>query len=155
MSAIEKKQRFNFVRPQFIERMEAELLSNSAHKGDWISWLPDKLLLVAELNWHLAKLVQAIMDNDSSKVSEYAADIANYGMKADEIYGNQTEETMLKNLAPTVWERVGLVSDSKDCGGSNIAPSEEVLKRYNAIKNLVESETRTAAMVKNAADSHG
>ena len=78
-----------FVRPEFVKRMEAELVSNSAHKGDWIEWQPDKLLLVAELNWHLAKLVQAITSGDRKKISEYAADVANYGMKADETYGEK------------------------------------------------------------------
>lgn len=77
-----------FVRTDFIRRMEFEIHANrESGKGDWNSWQPDKLLLVSEMNWHLAKLIQAIKDGDAKKVSEYSADIANYTMKAEEIYG--------------------------------------------------------------------
>lgn len=79
-----------FIRADFIERMDAELVTNSKTKGDWKNWMPDKLLLISEITWHFSKLVTALMNDDRQKVSEYAADLANYGMKADEVYGAST-----------------------------------------------------------------
>lgn len=86
---------FEFVRLGFVRRMESEIHANrKSGKGDWNGWRPDKLLLVSEMHWHLAKLVQAIKDGDAQKVSEYSADVANYTMKADEIYGETAKNAV-------------------------------------------------------------
>ena len=78
-----------FVRPDFVQLMKRELLANQSKgkKGDWREWQPDKLFMVSEINWHLAKLVQALHQDDAKKVSEYSADVANYMMKTDELFG--------------------------------------------------------------------
>jgi hypothetical protein len=79
---------FDFVRLEFVKKMEWEIHENRQNgKGDWHGWKPGKLLLVAEINWHVAKLIGAIERGDAVKISEYAADVANYMMKADEVYG--------------------------------------------------------------------
>jgi hypothetical protein len=81
----------NFVRLNFIQLMKQELLANQnkGKKGDWREWQPDELFMVAEINWHVAKLVQALHQGDAAKVSEYSADVANYMMKADELFGKK------------------------------------------------------------------
>lgn len=59
----------------FAQQMEKELATNS-HKGDWRTWkdLPEMLW---ELEYHKAKLLKAINDNDKDMVREYIADCAN------------------------------------------------------------------------------
>lgn len=87
---------FDFVRLEFIKRMESELVTNSLKKGDWKTWRPEKLYLVSEINWHLAKLIQALDSGDQNKITEYAADVANYMMKTDEIYGRKPADNQDK-----------------------------------------------------------
>ena len=82
------------VRSEFVARMARELKANE-HKGDWRSWKPRPLDILAELNWHLLKLAYAlgeaaeIGELNSQKIGEYAADVANLAMKVDEVYGAQ------------------------------------------------------------------
>lgn len=82
----------SFIRADFIVLMNRELVNNSRTKGDWKTWLPDKLLLISEITWHFSKFVQALMIDNREKISEYAADIANYAMKADETFGAGSEQ---------------------------------------------------------------
>lgn len=64
---IETMPDFEFVRLDFVRRMESEIHANrESGKGDWNGWRPDELLLVSEMSWHLAKLIQAIKDGDAS-----------------------------------------------------------------------------------------
>lgn len=78
---------YEFVRIAFVNKIEHELYVNSLKKGDWHNWQPNPFLLASEITWHFAKLLQAIENGDPVKVSEYAADVAAYCMKADEVYG--------------------------------------------------------------------
>lgn len=75
------------VRTPFIDRMEAELQANQ-RKGDWRAWIPTPIQVTQELNYHFAKLVFAMAEGDSQRVSEFAADVANIAMKADEVMGS-------------------------------------------------------------------
>jgi len=85
------------VSQRFIERMEHELISNQ-HKGDWSGWRPSAMQIVGELNHHLGKLALALDEAAQDgvheykarcrgSISEYAADLANLAMKADEMFG--------------------------------------------------------------------
>jgi len=59
----------------FAEAMQNELDANS-HKGDWQEW-SDIEAMIAELEWHKAKLLFALKENDKDKCKEYIADCAN------------------------------------------------------------------------------
>jgi hypothetical protein len=59
----------------FSQIMQYELESNS-YKGDWREFRNINNILL-ELEWHKAKLLIALKDNDSSKIKEYIADCAN------------------------------------------------------------------------------
>jgi len=74
------------VRPSFIRQMQRELRRNQI-KGDWRRWRPSIFLLVSELAYHQAKLVHALYTEQPKRVREFAADVANYAMKAHEMYG--------------------------------------------------------------------
>lgn len=70
----------------FAMKMAKELESNR-HKGAWADWSPDNEHLGCELVHHTSKLMSALREGDAAKVSEHAADVANYAMKADEMHG--------------------------------------------------------------------
>lgn len=55
--------------------MTFELKANE-HKGDWSDWR-DVTAMLSELEWHKAKLMHALRDNDKDRVREYIADCAN------------------------------------------------------------------------------
>jgi len=79
------------VRPDFVARMEAELLANQ-RKGDWRQWQPSQLEVLAELEHHVAKLIMSLAANERGAqnkaiISEHCADIANIAMKAEERFG--------------------------------------------------------------------
>ncbi len=74
------------INPLFIARMQAELEAN-AHKGDWPAWHPTPALARSELEHHVRKLLAALERGDREKVTEHAADVANYVMKIAEVYG--------------------------------------------------------------------
>jgi hypothetical protein len=74
------------VRPEFIARMNAELVAN-AHKGDWTTWLPSQAELGDELWHHYRKLLSALAGNERARVAEYSADLANLAMKAHQLFG--------------------------------------------------------------------
>jgi hypothetical protein len=74
------------VRHDFVNQMQWELDQNS-HKGDWAEWKPSKLEAISDLQYHLAKLTNALTyKNESHRVAEYCADCANILMKIDELY---------------------------------------------------------------------
>lgn len=79
------------VRAPFVERMEAELQANQ-RKGDWREWVPTPMQVTQELNYHFAKLVFAMAQGDRERVSEFAADVANIAMKADEVLGSGSSQ---------------------------------------------------------------
>ena len=60
----------------FLEAMEHELKTNK-HKKNWKSWNPSALEAIAEINHHVAKLADALVNNDSLKIKEHSADVAN------------------------------------------------------------------------------
>lgn len=71
---------------RFARLMRHELATND-HKGDWAGWKPSIFELESELRHHLRKLTEAMLNHDRSKVTEHAADVANYCMKAEELFG--------------------------------------------------------------------
>lgn len=60
----------------FAKQMQIEL-ENNAHKGD-ISSLTDIATIVLELEYHKAKLLLAVRQNNRKAVKEYIADTANF-----------------------------------------------------------------------------
>ena len=74
----------------FSLRMLREIKANEA-KGDWSEWKPNKEQLLSEINHHCSKLKTALEEGNHSEVAEYAADIANYCMKAYENYGGEVK----------------------------------------------------------------
>lgn len=60
---------------RFAEQMQTELYANS-HKGNWEEWSNIEEM-IAELEWHKAKLLFALKENDKEKCKEYIADCAN------------------------------------------------------------------------------
>jgi hypothetical protein len=78
----------------FAVQMERELQANDG-KGEWSNWQPSGLEILGEMEHHFdkLKLVLAACDSDpasdaSQRASEFAADIANFSMKAWELYGS-------------------------------------------------------------------
>jgi hypothetical protein len=59
----------------FANSMQNELDANS-HKGNWEDWKNIEEM-IAELEWHKAKLLFALKENDKEKCKEYIADCAN------------------------------------------------------------------------------
>lgn len=59
----------------FTELMQKELEDNS-HKGPWEEWT-NITEMISELEWHKAKLLFALKENDKEKCKEYIADCAN------------------------------------------------------------------------------
>lgn len=76
------------VRTQFVERMNAEL-QNNMHQGDWANWKPGKNELVEDFQHHTRKLILAIAKDETDKVSEHSADVANMCDKIDELFGRR------------------------------------------------------------------
>lgn len=60
---------------EFARRMTVELKANE-HKGDWSDWRDVKEMLY-ELEWHKAKLMEALHYNKKEQVKEHLADCAN------------------------------------------------------------------------------
>jgi hypothetical protein len=58
--------------------MQKELDTN-AHKGDWHEFL-DEIKILHEVEWHKAKLLFAMRDNNLEKMKEHSADCANFFM---------------------------------------------------------------------------
>lgn len=76
---------------RFAELMINELNANEG-KGNFSNWIPDKKELLREMDHHLNKFKLALATDDCELITEYAADIANYCMKAYQIYGEEREE---------------------------------------------------------------
>lgn len=93
----------NLLEPDFMLRMVKELEANSG-KGDWRDWHPDRSLIVSEIRHHVDKLAEAIDKHHPALVSEFAADLANYAMKASEIYGEPLpSDTVIEPGRPGVY----------------------------------------------------
>ena len=88
---------FYYVRWNFIERMEWELVANSAKKANWNEWRPTKALLLSEIDHHYAKFKKALEEDNRIKLAEYSADCAVYFMKASEVYGEIAEPRNLNS----------------------------------------------------------
>lgn len=67
---------------------EHELATNG-HMGDFATWQPTPEQVLWELHHHVAKLHVLFARGvaNSLKVTEYAADVANFAMKIAEQYG--------------------------------------------------------------------
>ena len=74
--------RVNYVRPDFIERMNEQIELNKARKGEWKKW--NGAGINAKL---LAKTDKLTIACNPTEVTRLAADLANYAMKAHELYG--------------------------------------------------------------------
>lgn len=62
-----------------VERFAADMtreLEANAHKGLWEEW-DDVNEMIAELEWHKAKLLMAMREGDKDKVREHLADCGN------------------------------------------------------------------------------
>jgi hypothetical protein len=70
---------------QFGTVMLRELHANE-HKGDWEHWSPDEGELSAEMQHHKNKLDAALLTRDPQAIAEHAADLANFAMKAWELF---------------------------------------------------------------------
>ena len=78
----------------FAIQMERELQAN-AGKGEWSNWQPSDQAILSEMDHHISKLRRALAERyanpngtASKQVSEFAADIANFAMKAWDLYGS-------------------------------------------------------------------
>jgi hypothetical protein len=77
-------------------------LANNEHKGDFDVWQPTKGELLEEINYHFQKFASALLHNQDDKVTEYAADLANYYLKAYSMYGKKTDFSSLNlNIPPS------------------------------------------------------
>jgi hypothetical protein len=65
--------------------MKMELISNAEKKGDFDLWEPAMVDVIREIEHHVEKLKKAEREGSDDEIKEYAADIANYCMKAYEI----------------------------------------------------------------------
>lgn len=62
-------------------------LEANTHKGDFALWTPDPMYLATEIGHHTDKMVnELIYTRNPDRVTEYAADIANYALKAFSLY---------------------------------------------------------------------
>jgi len=64
----------------FGRKMFFELKLNDPKKGNFLDWEPTGSHGMNELNHHVAKLRDAVMDGNITKISEYCADIGNIVM---------------------------------------------------------------------------
>lgn len=71
---------------EFTKEMLNEIEDNSA-KGDFERWNPDVWQLISELDHHLNKLKLAMLEESPYRTTEHAADVANYCMKAHQLFG--------------------------------------------------------------------
>lgn len=78
---------------QYGMQMRHELTANSG-KGDFASWEPKLVDLNSEIDHHLRKLRDAMkiaeesnLPNSRADVTEYAADVGNYMVKAIQMFG--------------------------------------------------------------------
>lgn len=62
-------------------------LENNSHKGNWDEWEPDAGRLVKEIEKHSTRLLDAVSRNNRYAVDEHAADIANFALKAAQLFG--------------------------------------------------------------------
>lgn len=74
--------------------MTVELYAN-AHKGDFDVWRPSASHLHSEIQHHVNKLQSALHDaekyggaENAARVDEYSADVANFMLKAQQVFGN-------------------------------------------------------------------
>lgn len=74
-----------YLQDAFNRAMVEELEAN-AHKGSFLLWTPTPDVIRVEIGHHTEKLVQAMYSCDRERTTEYAADIANYALKAFSIY---------------------------------------------------------------------
>jgi hypothetical protein len=92
---------YRLITHEFAALMEWQLMANE-HKGQWREWRPDGLegveQLMKELTHHQQKLSTAMkgvvtstysdeISQEKARVREYAADMANFLMKAVEMFG--------------------------------------------------------------------
>lgn len=82
---------------KFLTQMLFELESN-AHKGDFDVWQPTPRELVVEINHHLEKLNYCIFTKNPEGIREYAADLANYCLKAYSLWGKDLDILLARNL---------------------------------------------------------
>jgi len=81
---------------KFANQMQIEL-NNNLHKGDWSEWRDVKEILY-ELDYHKAKLIIALKDNNKTLVRELLADCGNFLMflgNAGYVYDMQETTKML------------------------------------------------------------
>ena len=69
------------MRHEFSRACSHEINRNKG-KGDWYSWTPGTKELTNELSWHVAKLMQALLNGDEERTKEYSCDVAMYCDKA-------------------------------------------------------------------------
>ena len=74
----------------FRQKMERELDANTLRKGNFMCWTPwNQNEVYDEAVRHMYKLLDAIQLEEKAKVSEYAADVANFMAKIDDLYGEK------------------------------------------------------------------
>lgn len=83
--------RLQFVNFEFVKRMDLELCSNQARKGNWPDWHPNLNESESELKHCVVKLIDALqaIEHDPKQISEFCADVANIVMKIDEEHGKK------------------------------------------------------------------
>lgn len=60
--------------------MQNEIQANE-HEGNFETYNSSKHDLIEEIKYHVEKLEEALLSNDTEKTNEYAADVANYMLK--------------------------------------------------------------------------
>lgn len=90
---------FPDINPFFVRQMQGEIDAN-ARKGLWAGWQPRPKELIDEMQHHLNKLSARLhgvkvtsANGNPCSVAELAADIANFSMKAFEVFGENSAGT--------------------------------------------------------------
>jgi hypothetical protein len=77
------------IRLKFVTKMGARLEANEAAKGDWTKWTVEPDLLIRFIVNQVISLSHEMRRGHRKVVSQQAADLANYAMKADEQFGTK------------------------------------------------------------------
>lgn len=79
--------KYDEVLQPFLSLMECELHAN-ASKGDRPGWLAmSREVALLEIYWHVAKLSAAVKNNDTPRIQEHSADVANMAMMVLDVCG--------------------------------------------------------------------
>ena len=67
--------------------LQLEQLGAHEHQGDWEHYAPQDWDLAIKIRLHLDDLEKALITRDADAITKHAAAVANYAMKAHELFG--------------------------------------------------------------------